>query len=95
MDRPAQIHVLIPSVFTKFTEGRQSLVLRAETVQQAIECLVKEFPALQAQLLDDRGQWLSYVQLFVNDDHIRDLAEFETTLEDNDELVLVPALAGG
>ncbi|MGV3483551.1 MAG: MoaD/ThiS family protein [Planctomycetaceae bacterium] len=94
-EKPVEIQVLIPSVFTRFTEGNHTHVLRAGTVGQAIERLVQDYPELSAQLLDDRGRLLSYVQLFLNDNQVRDLADLSTPLTHQDELLLVPALAGG
>lgn len=95
MSTPASINVLIPSVFTSYTQGSHSHRVRADTVGQAIANLVEDFPPLKAQLLDEGGNLLNYVQLFVNENNIRDLDDLKTPLSDQDELLLVPALAGG
>jgi adenylyltransferase/sulfurtransferase len=41
------------------------------------------------------GQLRQYVNLFLNDEDIRDLQGLETPLTEADRLMLVPSIAGG
>lgn len=87
--------VLIPTAFRKHTEGEVSVSLQAETVRETLEQLVEKYPELRTLLLDESGKVVSFVNVFVNERNIRDLDHESTSLSESDELLLVPAIAGG
>ncbi|MEC9397207.1 MAG: MoaD/ThiS family protein, partial [Myxococcota bacterium] len=43
----------------------------------------------------DEGKVRRFVNIFANEEDIRFLEQLDTTLEDGDELAIVPAIAGG
>jgi molybdopterin synthase sulfur carrier subunit len=90
-----QIKIITPSLFNAYTNGSQSHCVKASTVSEALLKLVDTYPQLKPHLFDDAGQWLSYIQLFLNDDNIREPEAFNMPLSERDELVLLAAVAGG
>jgi len=90
-----RVNVIVPSVFVRFTDGKSVCSVNAETVRDALMQLVNEHPDLKPQLLDENNRLLAYLQVFVNEDNIRDLNDLETELHDRDEVLIIPALAGG
>lgn len=87
--------VIIPTAFRKHTDGVNHVMVTAATVQNALEQLIEIHPDLRNSLFDDSQSLVSFVNVFVNDRNIRDLANEETELADTDEILLVPAIAGG
>ncbi|WP_182871014.1 MoaD/ThiS family protein [Rhodopirellula sp. JC639] len=87
--------VIIPTALRKHTDGQNHLSITATTVQDALEQVVTAHPQLRSSLFDDRNQLVSYVNVFVNDRNIRDLENEATPLRETDEILLVPAIAGG
>ncbi|QEG01748.1 Sulfur carrier protein CysO [Stieleria maiorica] len=87
--------VIIPTALRKHTGGQNHLSIAATTVQDALEQVVTAHPQLRSSLFDDRNQLVSYVNVFVNDRNIRDLENEATPLRETDEILLVPAIAGG
>lgn len=87
--------VLIPTSLRTVTGGNRELDYQADSVGELLEKMTSEYPDLAKQLLDDEGQLVSFINLFVNDENIRDLGGLSTALDDRDEVLLVPAIAGG
>lgn len=85
----------LPTVYRAYADGVRSVDLQAADVGQLLSLLTKRYPDLQSQLVDDDGQLLSFVNVFVNDENIRDLDGNATKLTERDQVFLVPAMAGG
>ncbi|WP_372895637.1 MoaD/ThiS family protein [Stieleria sp.] len=87
--------VIIPTALRKHTDGQNHLSVTATTVEDALKQVVTAHPELRSSLFDDREQLVSFVNVFVNDRNIRDLENEATPLTESDEILLVPAIAGG
>jgi molybdopterin converting factor small subunit len=64
-------------------------------VGDAVAAIAKAFPGVAPRLRDEKGQPYPYVVYYVNDDDIRFQQGFATPVRDGDEIVVVPAIAGG
>jgi len=60
-----------------------------------IQSLTTQFPDLKKHLLDANGRIPSFINIFVNDDDIRNLQHEQTVVMDNTTVSIVPAIAGG
>jgi molybdopterin converting factor small subunit len=87
--------VNLPTVYRAHADGNRHVDLKADDVGSLLVLLTQQHPDLQSQILDDDGELLSFVNIFVNDQNIRDLEGKATKLTDRDEVFLVPAMAGG
>ena len=87
--------VIIPTPLRKFTGNIASLEVSAETVEEAVGKLSTDFPDLKKQLLDENGQIRKFLNIFVGEEDIRDLANEKTSLPNNAVLSIIPAIAGG
>jgi len=65
------------------------------TVSEIIENLERQYPGVKSRLCDESGQIKRYVNVFVNDEEIRSLQGPDTPLSEQDEVSIVPAMAGG
>lgn len=87
--------VIVPSVLRSHCGGKSAVEVEGATVAAALENLNGQYPGLRQQLMNDDGQLKSHVNVFVNDENIRDRQQTQTPLDRGDEILLVPALAGG
>ncbi len=69
--------------------------IREDNVGELLNRLVEMHCGLKAHLFSQNGQLASHVNVFVNDENIRDREGLGTLVKDSDEIVLVPAMAGG
>ena len=87
--------VLLPTVLRPHSDGQSVVEVDAINVGAALLELTRKFPALREPLLDQDGRLRTHINVFVNDDNIRDRDQQDTQLDPRDEIVIVPALAGG
>ena len=66
-----------------------------KNIAEAIEALELRFPGIRAFLLDGRGRVLSHINIFLNDRDIQALQGIETPIQKGDQVVIIPAIAGG
>ncbi len=85
----------IPTPLRPYTEGQSEVQVSVNNVAEAIDELLKRYPALKPHLYNDQEQLRSFVNLFVNDDDIRNLDGVQTPLRDGDRLMILPSIAGG
>ncbi len=85
----------IPTPLRIYTGGTNQVTVHGKTVAEAMEDLVKQHPSLRPHLFNGDGQMRPFVNLFLNEENIRDLHGVDTPLEEADRLMLVPSIAGG
>ena len=78
-----------------FRSGTRAIETGGETVGTAIDELVTKFPALAPRLRDAHGAPYPFVTFYLNDEDVRLVGGFDTTVNDGDEVTIVPAVAGG
>ena len=85
----------IPTPLRAYTGGQPSVSLQGETVGQALDQLMTDYPQLKKHLRDANGKLRSFVNIYVGDEDIRSLDREETVLQAGDELSIIPSIAGG
>lgn len=87
--------IRIPTPLRSYTAGQAEVAVQGENAGQALESLVKMYPTLRPHLYNNAGQLRPFVNLFLNEENIKDLQGLETPLEEVDRLMLIPSIAGG
>lgn len=87
--------VIIPTPLRKFTNNSARLDVQGHTIWDMIQKLIIQFPDLRKHLLDANGRVPSFINIFVNDDDIRNLQREQTVVMENATVSIVPAIAGG
>ncbi|MFQ5355885.1 MAG: MoaD/ThiS family protein [Mariprofundaceae bacterium] len=89
------IAVRIPTPLRKLTGGADEVSVTAASVGALINNLEEVHPGLKERLCDESGEIRRFVNIYVNDEDVRFLQGKETTLNDGDDVSIVPAIAGG
>ncbi|MER5563763.1 MoaD/ThiS family protein [Streptomyces sp. NPDC002506] len=85
----------LPVSFKPLTGGETTLSMDgATTVKALLDRLVKDHPNLTQRLLFE-GRLASWINIFVADTNIRDLAGVDTPLAADDKVLVLNAIAGG
>lgn len=87
--------VIIPTPLRKFTNNTAKLTVQASTISDIVEKLITDFPDLKKHLLDANGKVPSFINIFVDDDDIRNLQQEQTVVKESTTVSIVPAIAGG
>ncbi|WP_276373773.1 MoaD/ThiS family protein [Chryseolinea sp. H1M3-3] len=87
--------VIIPTPLRKFTNNNSKLAIQASSISEMIHHLTNDFPELKKHLLDANGKVPSFINIFVDDDDIRNLQQEQTVIKENSTVSIVPAIAGG
>ncbi len=89
------VSVLIPSVLKRYTNNLSTIEGAGSNIQELVQDLGARYPELGGHLLDEDGNLRKFVNVYLGDENIRDLAGGETPLKDGDVISIVPAVAGG
>ncbi len=77
------------------TDGASEVSADGATVGEVLRSLVSAHPATEAQIFDADGELNRYVNVYLNDEDVRVLEGLQTTVSDDDTVVILPAMAGG
>jgi molybdopterin synthase sulfur carrier subunit len=69
--------------------------LAGATARQVLESLERECPGMSSRICDERGELRRFVNLFLNEEDVRQLNGLDSPVVDGDILSIVPAIAGG
>ena len=86
--------VRIPTVLRKHTDGQAKVEAAGSTVREVFQQLTSAYPGVEDQLFDGddvRG----FINVYVDDEDIRYVDGLDTPVEDDTEIALMPAVAGG
>ena len=90
-----EVEVRLPTVLRQHAGGQASVQANGETIGDIFEDLLRRFPLLKGQLLDDDGSIHKFINVYKNDDDVRYLDKLETTVGADDVISILPAVAGG
>jgi len=87
--------VRIPTPLRKLTNELEVVQAAGANIGEVLNSLDQAFPGLKERIVDDAGNVRRFVNIFVNDEDIRFLEDKATAVKDQDEISIVPAIAGG
>jgi molybdopterin converting factor small subunit len=89
-----QVH--IPTPLRAYTGQQATVSVEAVTIQNALDQLVATHPELKRHLFTEDGKLRAFVNLYLNEEDVRYLTEKEyTVVKADDELSIIPSIAGG
>jgi molybdopterin converting factor small subunit len=89
------ITVRVPTPLQKFTAGIPVLQVSACHLPELFDRLEEQFPGIKKVLSKGDGTPHHFLNIYVNDEDIRFLGGVRYTFQDGDEVLFVPAIAGG
>ena len=88
-------NIKIPTPLRKFTNGEPEVQGSGNTIKELISNLDSNYPGLKDRLLDEEGNPRKFVNIHVNKEDIRFSQGLDTKINENDEILIVPAVSGG
>jgi molybdopterin converting factor small subunit len=91
----ATVTVWIPGLLRDFTNGEIEFAVSANTVGGALEAAIARHPLLRSHLADEHGHPRRHVNVFHNQDMVRDEAELDGAVADGDRITILQSVSGG
>ncbi len=88
------IEVRIPTILRTYTDGAKAVDGKGATLAELIDDLETSHAGIKERLIDG-GDLRRFVNVYVNDEDVRFTGSLETPLSDGDQVVILPAVAGG
>jgi len=88
------IEVRIPTILRPYTGDRKSVEASGASLSALIDDLESNHPGIKERLIEN-GDLRRFVNVYVNDEDVRFLGGLEASVRDGDEVVVLPAVAGG
>ena len=89
------IEVRVPTILRSYTGGAKVVEGSGDTLGALIDDLDAQHHGLKGRLITDEGGLHRFVNVYVNDEDVRFLGGLEAAVSDGDEVVVLPAVAGG
>jgi molybdopterin converting factor small subunit len=92
------VEVRIPTILRPYTGDRKSVEAKGANLSALIDDLEANHPGIKDRLLEDNDGSVDlrrFVNVYVNDEDVRFLGGLEAPVTDGDQVVVLPAVAGG
>ena len=87
--------VKIPTPLRQYTDGNAEVEVGGGTAGEILGNLTGEYPSLNQHLYTGDGKLRSFVNVYKGDEDIRYIDGPDTSVSENDELSIIPSIAGG
>ena len=89
------VRVKLPTILRPRAGGEAAVDGTGSTLRDVLRDLESRYPGLTAGVVSDDGGLHRFVNVYVNDEDVRFLGGLETTVDDGDDVTILPAVAGG
>jgi MoaD family protein len=89
------IEVRIPTILRTYTGGEKAVTADGANLNALIDSLDADHPGIKGRLLEDNGDLRRFVNIYINDEDVRFIGSLGAELSDGDQVVILPAVAGG
>jgi len=89
------VEVFVPEQLRQYCGQARTLDVAGTTVRAVLAEMEREYPALYVNVCDETGAVRRHINIFVNDDHMRDRDGLDTIVAPGDEVTILPAVSGG
>ncbi|MDP3969293.1 MAG: MoaD/ThiS family protein [Nocardioides sp.] len=91
------IEVRVPTILRTYTAGEKSVTGEGASLRALIDDLEANHPGIKERLVEgeEKPELRRFVNVYVNDEDVRFTGGLDTELSDGDQVVVLPAVAGG
>jgi molybdopterin synthase sulfur carrier subunit len=92
------IEVRIPTILRTYTGGEKAVDGEGASLSALIDSLESNHPGIKDRLVEPKGDAIElrrFVNIYINDEDVRFIGSLDAELSDGDQVVILPAVAGG
>lgn len=90
-----RVIVRIPAGMRSATNGRPLVASDGSQLRDVLTGLARQYPALAGQILDESGEILRHVKVYVGEDDSQTLDGLDTAIPAGLEVAIISGAAGG
>lgn len=87
--------ILISGTLKGFFERHNEINLSGKNLRELLETLTSEYPDAKKVVFGENGTLRDFIKVYVNEKDFSSSENWEKPLSENDEILLLPAIAGG
>ena len=87
--------VRLPTLLRQHAGGQSSVSVEGATIGEVLETLQRDYPGMTGQLVTPEGTLHKFVNVYLNDDDVRYMDKLDTKVQADDNISILPAVAGG
>ena len=92
------VEVRITTILRTYTGGEKAVDAEGASLSALIDSLEADHPGIKDRLVEDKGGSIElrrFVNVYINDEDVRFIGSLDAQLSDGDQVVILPAVAGG
>ena len=95
-DNMARVNVKFYGALVEAAKRQKTTEANASNVRELLTSLANNYgDSFKQKVLDPKGGPQAFINIFVNNTDIRHLKDLETPLNEGDDVLILPAVAGG
>jgi MoaD family protein len=91
----SSVTVKIPTPLRPLTAGQSEVKIEGATVGEVLQKMDLQFKGFGDRIIDNGKSVKRFINVFVNEDNIRDKNELDTEVKNGDTISILPSIAGG
>ncbi len=91
----SSVTVKIPTPLRPLTAGKSEIKVEGATVGEVLQQMDSQFNGFGDRIMDNGKTVKRFINVFVNEDNIRDKKELDTEVKNGDTISILPSIAGG
>lgn len=88
------VSIILPGMLRVLANGQERVRVTGNTTLKCLEDLESRFPVVKEWIRDGNGEFLSYIQFFLNGKRVYG-DDLSLPLENGDEIAIIVAMGGG
>lgn len=89
------VSVRVPTILRTYTCGESEVAAEGTSLQEVLDSLDSAYPGIKGRIVDEQGALRRFINVYVGNDDVRFLDGVQTNVEDNAQVSVIPAVAGG
>ena len=79
----------------RFFPGIETTHVEGGDVRSLMQALEQKYPGLLSYIVDDQGRLRQHVNIYINNELIKDRVDLSDTVSESDDVYVMQALSGG
>ena len=89
------VTIKIPQVWRPACQNEPLVQVQPGSLMQVLQALVDRYPMLDQYLFTPQQELQPALNIFINQEHTRYRGGLQATLQDGDEIYIIPMITGG